>query len=131
MAGAEQSAVRLDKWLWAARFFKTRALATAAVNGGKVQLAGQRVKPARHVRIGDLYQVRRGFESSEIRVTGIAGRRGSATDAKQLYVETEASVARRAAESEQRRLASLQRPLPTSKPNKQQRRKIRRFIQKS
>lgn len=131
MAGEERSGVRLDKWLWAARFFRTRALATSAVNGGKVQLAGQRVKPARSVRIGDLYQVRRGFESLEIRVTGVAGRRGSASDAQQLYRETDASVARRAAEAEQRQLASLQRPRPATKPNKQQRRKIRRFIQKS
>ena len=131
MAVENRSGIRLDKWLWAARLFKTRALATAAVNGGKVQLAGQRVKPARDVRVGDLYQVRRGFESLEIRVTGVADRRGSASDAQQLYQETEASQARRSAEAEQRRLASLQRPRPPTKPNKQQRRKIRRFIEKS
>ena len=131
MASASQSGVRLDKWLWAARFFKTRALAAAAVSGGKVQFAGQRIKPARNVRIGDLYQIRRGFESLEILVTGLSGRRGSAADAQLLYRETDASAVRRAAEADQRRLAALQRPRPESKPNKQQRRRIRRFIRKS
>ncbi len=130
MTDTEAGAVRLDKWLWAARFFKTRALAAAAVKGGKVHLAGQRIKPSRTVRIGDIYQVQRGFERWEIRVTEIAARRGSAVEAGRLYRETEGSAERRAGEAEQRRLASLQRPRPTTKPNKQQRRKIRRFIQK-
>ena len=120
-------AVRLDKWLWAARFYKTRALAGAAVSGGKVQLDGQRVKPSHRVSPGESYALWRGHERVEIVVTGLSARRGSASDAAALYAETEASVARRARESEQRRLAALSRPRSTARPDKKQRRQIRRF----
>ncbi len=119
--------VRLDRWLWAARFFKTRALAGAAVNGGKVHLGGQRVKPARAVRVGDRYEVQRGFERMEIIVIALASRRGSASDAQQLYRETEASAERREQEREQRRLAALARPRSENRPSKRQRRQIHRF----
>lgn len=121
---------RLDKWLWAARFFKTRALAGAAVTGGKVHLQGQRVKPARNVRIGDCYEIRRGYELFEVVVTALGDRRGSASDALLMYRETEASVERRNAEAEKRKLALLQRPRTQGRPDKKQRRKIRRFIEK-
>jgi len=130
MSGADETGVRLDKWLWAARFFKTRALATAAVKGGKVHMSGQRIKPSRMVGVGDCYEIRRAYERYEIVVTGLAGRRGSAADAVLLYRETGASIARRAEEAEKRRLARMQRPRPESRPDKKQRRQIRRFIQK-
>jgi ribosome-associated heat shock protein Hsp15 len=130
MSAADKSGVRLDKWLWAARFFKTRALATAAVKGGKVHLSGQRARPSRLVGIGDRYEIRRAFERYEIVVTGLADRRGPAAEAALLYEETESSIARRTEEAEKRRLARLQRPRPDSKPDKKQRRQIRRFIQK-
>ncbi len=120
-------AVRLDKWLWAARFYKTRALAGAAVGGGKVHLDGQRVKPSHRVKPGERYQIQRGHERLEIVVTGLSGRRGPAPEAAALYRETDASVARRERESEQRRLAALSRPRAASRPDKKQRRQIRRF----
>jgi ribosome-associated heat shock protein Hsp15 len=127
---ADNAGVRLDKWLWAARFFKTRALATAAVKGGKVHLDGRRTKPSHPVGIGDRYQIRRAFERYEIVVTGLADRRGPAAEAALLYEETETSIARRAAEADRRRLAQLARPRSDSKPDKKQRRQIRRFVQK-
>ncbi len=122
--------IRLDKWLWAARFFKTRALASTAVSGGKVHLGGARVKPSRAVKIDDLFEIRRGYERFEIIVTGLSARRGSASDAQLLYRETEASVARRRDEAEQRKLAAMQRPHSDARPTKKQRRQIHRFIQK-
>ncbi len=122
--------VRLDKWLWAARFFKTRALASEAVSGGKVHLGGGRVKPSRAVKLDDVFEVRRGFEIFEVVVTGLSARRGSASDAQLLYRETEASVTRRNEEAERRKLASMQRPHSEKRPDKKQRRQIRQFIQK-
>lgn len=120
-------AVRLDKWLWAARFFKTRALAGAAVSGGKVRLDGQRVKPSHRVAPGERYEIRRGQDRLEIVVSGVSARRGGASDAAALYAETDASIARREGEAEQRRLAALSRPRSRSRPDKKQRRQIRRF----
>ncbi len=122
---------RLDKWLWAARFFKTRALATTAVNGGKVHLNGQRVKPSRPVKLQDCYQIHRGNERFEIIVTGLSSRRGAASVAQTLYEETETSQLQRESETEKRKLAALQRPRSDYKPNKQERRKIRQFTGKS
>ncbi len=122
---------RLDKWLWAARFFKTRALATNAVNGGKVHFNGQRVKPSRPVKIQDCYQIHRSNERFEVVVTGLSSRRGSASIAQTLYEETEASQLCRQSEAEKRKLAALQRPVSDHKPNKQERRKIHQFIGKS
>ena len=121
---------RLDKWLWAARFFKTRALATAAVNGGKVHARGQALKPSRAVKIDDCFEVRRGYEIFEIVVTGINDRRGSASAAQLMYRETASSVVRRQAEAEKRKLAAMQRPQTEGRPNKKQRRQIRQFIEK-
>jgi ribosome-associated heat shock protein Hsp15 len=125
-----ESRVRLDKWLWAARFFKTRALASAAVTGGKVHANGQRTKSARAVKVGDCYSIRRGYEIFEVIVVDLSERRGSASVAKLLYRETEASMVKRAAEAEKLKLARLQRPVSTGRPDKKQRRKIRQFIEK-
>ncbi len=123
--------VRLDKWLWAARFFKTRALAGVAVNGGKVHLDGHRIKPSRSVKIDDCFEIQRGYERFEVVVTAIGDRRGSATQAQSLYRETEASVARRAEEAEKRKLAALARPRSEGRPDKKQRRQIHRFTGKT
>ncbi|MBC8211044.1 MAG: RNA-binding protein [Gammaproteobacteria bacterium] len=117
--------VRIDKWLWAARFFKTRALATTAVNGGKVHLAGQRIKASRAVKLHDLYEIHRGFERLQVSVEALADRRGSAAIAQTLYRETEQSIARREKEAEQRKLSRLQHPVIDHRPTKQERRKIR------
>lgn len=128
---AQEDKVRLDKWLWAARFFKTRVLAGEAVIGGKVHLGGHRIKPSRSVKVDDCYEIQRGYERFEIVVTAISARRGSAVQAQGLYRETEASVMRRADEAEKRKLAALARPRSEGRPDKKQRRQIHRFTGKS
>lgn len=128
---AEEEKIRLDKWLWAVRFFKTRALASQAVNGGKVHLNGQRIKASRPVKVNDCYQILRSQERFEIVVTGLSGKRGSATVANTLYQETAESLSQRQSEAEKRKLAAMQRPSSDHKPNKQERRKIRQFIEKN
>ena len=119
--------IRIDKWLWAARFFKTRALATEAVIGGKVHRDGQRVKPSHSVKINDCYEILRGHDRLEIMVTELSERRGSAQVAQTLYQETEKSLDRRQHEAEQRKLAIMQKPVHDRRPNKKERRKIRQF----
>jgi len=112
----------LDRWLWAARFFKTRALASAAVAGGKVHCNGVSVKPAHTLRIGDLLRVQRGHERFDLEVSGLSMRRGPACDAMTLYVETRESRARREQERENRRLAPV--PDPGQRPDKRARRRL-------
>ena len=124
------AAVRLDKWLWAARFFKTRALASAAVSGGKVHCAASSLKPSRALKLGDCLEIRRGYERYEIIVTALSAQRGPASSAELLYRETEDSVVKRAAEAQKRKLAMMARPHSAGRPDKKQRRQIRRFIDK-
>jgi ribosome-associated heat shock protein Hsp15 len=116
--------VRIDKWLWAARFFKTRAAATEAVLGGHVHVGGARVKPAREVRPGDTLEIRRGPVRWTVVVRGLGDRRGPATVAETLYDETAESRAEREREALERRLA---RPLGSDlgvRPTKQARRRL-------
>jgi ribosome-associated heat shock protein Hsp15 len=120
--------VRIDKWLWAARFFKTRALAREMVAGGKVHLAGHRVKPGRAVKAGDRLNITRGDEVFEITVTVTSNRRGPASEAKLLYSEEEASVLRRAQAAKQRSLEHPAENAPARRPDKRQRRQIIGFI---
>lgn len=127
MHDADEKGPRLDKWLWAARFFKTRALATEAIAGGKVHVNGDRVKPARPVRLGDELTVQRGVERFVVIVEGYAERRGPASVAQTLYRETEASRTDRERESEQRRLLNAALPRSVGRPGKHQRQLIRRF----
>ncbi len=122
--------VRLDKWLWAARFYKTRALATEAINGGHVQLNGDRPKPSRAVQPGDELVIRRGPETYQIAVEALSVRRGPATEARKLYIESEESYQRRRQEREQRRLEAAAQPQTARRPDKQGRRKIIRFTNK-
>jgi ribosome-associated heat shock protein Hsp15 len=120
--------IRIDKWLWASRFFKTRALARDMVAGGKVQLAGHRVKPGRAVKVGDRLSITRGDEVFEVTVNATSNRRGPASEANLLYSEDEASVQRRAQCAKQR---SLERPAenaPARRPDKRERRQIIGFI---
>lgn len=98
--------MRIDKWLWAARFFRTRGLATEMVNGGHVQIDGLRIKPSRMVKIGEEISIRRGDESYVVRVTGLAEKRGSAAVASGLYEETAESMAAREQQAENRRLGA-------------------------
>lgn len=95
--------VRIDKWLWAARFFKTRSQATDAVDAGKVRVDSERIKPARNVRSGDLLQIDNGSTEWEVEVRALADKRGSAEIAQKLYAETEASLLKRQQEAERRR----------------------------
>jgi ribosome-associated heat shock protein Hsp15 len=118
---------RLDKWLWHARFFKTRSLATAAVNGGKIKVDGERVKPAHRVRVGERLSVSSGEHAIDIDVLGLPERRGSAPEAKACYAETPDSVARSVRYLEQRRLAALTRPRPDARPDKRERRQLERL----
>jgi ribosome-associated heat shock protein Hsp15 len=124
---SDSDKIRVDKWLWAARFFKTRALASDAVNGGKVQLGGQRIKASHSVKINDVLEIHRGFEKMSIVVLELSQRRGPATVAQTLYRETEESIALREKEGEQRKLARLQVPISDHRPNKRERRKLRSF----
>ena len=96
--------MRIDKWLWAARFFKTRSLATDEVNAGRIQISGQAVKPSRDVRVGDTLEILQNKVPRTVIVTGVSNQRGSAAVAQQLYAETAESLTRRAAIAEQRRL---------------------------
>jgi ribosome-associated heat shock protein Hsp15 len=116
--------IRIDKWLWAARFFKTRSLATDAVDNGKVRLDGERIKPARAVRVGDLLVVDNGAETWEVTVLGISDKRGAAPVARLLYQETEASVARRENEAQARKLYREPGSMIKGRPTKRDRRAI-------
>ena len=131
----ETNVVRIDKWLWAARFFKTRSLATDAIDAGHVRRAsvgsvsGDRVKPAHTVRVGETYAVQRGDMMQQVLVTAISERRGSATDAALLYRETEASVAARLEQQALHAAADAAMgghgtPLFRGRPTKQDRRKL-------
>ena len=117
--------VRLDLWLWAARFFKTRALAKHAIETGKIDVGGQRAKPARGVRIGDALVIARGEERFEIEVQALSGKRGAAAIAQALYFESDAS---RLAREQARALRAAERAgfqAPETKPDKRARRLIR------
>ncbi len=116
---------RIDAWLWAARFFKTRALAKQAVEHGHVEMDGARCKPAHLLRLGARLRVTRGTETFEVEVTGLAAKRGSAALAQGLYVESEESIAARAAERERRRVARDGYQPPARRPDKRARRLLR------
>ena len=119
--------LRLDKWLWAARFFKTRSLAKAAIEGGKVQLGGQRVKVSREVNAGDTLHIRQGWDEKVVLVLALSDQRRGAQEAQLLYEETAASIARREADSAARKAAGGMIDRPAHRPNKKQRRQIHRF----
>jgi len=116
--------VRIDKWLWAARFFKTRSAATEAVTGGHVHANGERVKPARDVKIGDRLEIRRGQQRFTVVVTGLAERRGSASAAAELYEETPESIAEREQRRDERRLSKPLGADLSERPTKRDRRRL-------
>ena len=113
--------IRLDKWLWAARFYKTRALAKKAIEGGKVHFQGQKTKVSKAVSIGDIYQVQQSHVKKTIVVEALDEVRKSATEAQKLYTETSESIEKREKEALLRKRASLQ---SHQKPTKKQRRQI-------
>jgi ribosome-associated heat shock protein Hsp15 len=118
---------RLDKWLWHARFYKTRSLASAAIRGGKAHLNGERAKPAHVVRIGDRVSLALQGIVAEFAVLGIPVRRGPAPEAQTHYAETEQSAQRRTELREQQRLAQLSRPRSEGRPDKRDRRRLMKF----
>ena len=122
--------MRIDKWLWAARFFKTRELAVKACDQGKIELAGNRAKPAREIRPGDQLRIETPGGIFELEVLGLDDKRGSASVAQTLYCESEASIAARRAAAEEARLRRLYEPKPIAppgRPSKRDRRLIHSF----
>ena len=122
--------LRLDKWLWAARFFKTRALAAEAVSGGKVHVNGERVKPARTIKLGDRLNITRGQYEYEVVVLAINKQRRPAKEAQLLYEETEQSQAKRLQQMEMNRAINASIPISERRPSKKDRRQIVRFKRK-
>ena len=133
MPKAEQNlpaeTVRIDKWLWAARFFKTRSIAKSAIEGGKVHFDGERVKVSKEVRVGMELTIQQGFEKKTVLIKAISNVRGPAPIAQQLYEETEVSLAKRELLASQRKLHNLARP--DHRPSKKDRRQISKFKQEN
>lgn len=122
--------VRIDKWLWAARFYKTRSMASQAVAGGRVHVNGARVKPARIVQCGEKLKIRRGEEEFVVTVRGVSDKRRPAKEAGLLYEETEESMTAREQARNQRRLLATDYLQPTRRPTKRERRQIANFTRK-
>lgn len=116
--------MRIDKWLWAARFFKTRAIAADAVDGGKVHLNGERVKRAKNIRVGDEIQIRQGPYEQRVTVRELSERRGPATQAATMYEERPDSIAERERLQEQRRVEATRIAHDAGRPSKRDRRQI-------
>jgi ribosome-associated heat shock protein Hsp15 len=123
--------VRLDKWLWAARLFKTRSLAKQAIEGGKIHYDGARSKVSKEVEIGARLTVRQGWDEKELEVTALSDQRRGATEAQLLYQETEQSIQRRENEASQRKALQGTGLISKERPNKKQRRQIHRFKNKN
>lgn len=123
----ENSSTRLDKWLWAARFYRTRAIAKQMIDGGKVFYNGQRTKSGKPVAVGDVIKIRQGFEEKEVIVVALADKRKDATFAHTLYKESESSVETREKNALARKQGILLSPASDTKPDKKQRRKLREF----
>lgn len=119
--------IRVDKWLWAARFYKTRAMATEAILGGRIHVNGDRVKPSRSINVGDIIKISKGEVTMTIEVLALAEKRGPAKIAQSLYQESDSSMKQREELAEQRRLMRASLPQSDNRPNKKQRRQIHRF----
>ena len=123
----EKEAVRLDKWLWAARFYKTRTLAKEMIDGGKVHYNGQRSKPNKIVEVGAALKVRQGSDEKEIVVLALSTQRRGAPEAQLLYRETEQSLANREKLAMARKMNALSMPHPDRRPDKKERRDLLKF----
>ena len=119
--------VRLDKWLWAARFYKTRSIARSMVDGGKVHYNGQRTKPSKIVELGAVVTLRQGYEEKTVTIEQISDRRRGATEAQLLYKETTESIQKREDNAQKRKLNALHSPSPDRRPDKKQRRDLIKF----
>jgi len=127
----ENNSTRLDKWLWAARFYRTRAIAKQKIDGGKVFYNGQRTKSGKNVAIGDTIKIRQGYEEKEICVIALAQRRQDAAFAQTLYKESAQSLETREKNNLARKQGILLSPASDSKPDKKQRRLIRQFKERN
>ncbi|TYK67124.1 S4 domain-containing protein [Colwellia echini] len=123
----QNTATRLDKWLWAARFYRTRAIAKQMIDGGKIFYNGQRTKSGKAVAIGDIIKIRQGFEEKEVTVIALADKRSDATFAQTLYSESKQSIESREKNALARKQGILLSPASDTKPDKKQRRKLREF----
>lgn len=119
--------IRLDKWLWAARFYKSRSLAREMVDGGKVHYNGQRTKPSKLVEVGAILTLRQGSDQKTVRVLAISEQRKTAIEAQQLYQETPDSIAKREKIAQARKLNALTMPHPDRRPDKKERRNLIKF----
>jgi ribosome-associated heat shock protein Hsp15 len=119
--------LRIDKWLWAARFFKTRSIAKTAIEGGKVHLDGQRVKVSREIAVGETLVIKQGWDEKEVVVLGLSAQRGPAPVARELYEETAGSIEKREREAQARKAAGGAVARPTQKPGKHQRKALERL----
>ena len=124
---AAVESLRIDKWLWAARFFKTRSLAAQAVSGGLVRVADQRIKASRRVRRGEIVHVRRGVQEWDVVVKGLRDERRPAPQAQALYEETPASIERRTSERARREQAEMRRARAQGRPTRRERRALARW----
>ncbi|MBW5890638.1 ribosome-associated heat shock protein Hsp15 [Pectobacterium polaris] len=120
-------AVRLDKWLWAARFYKTRAMAREMIDGGKVHYNGQRGKPSKQVELNAEIKLRQGNDERTVVILAVSGQRRSATEAQALYQETAASIEKREKLSQARKMNALTMPHPDRRPDKKERRDLIKF----
>lgn len=128
MASAQKtSSIRLDKWLWAARFYKTRSIARDMIQSGKVSYNNQRSKPSKLVEVGAMVTVRQGQDDKEVELLIISEHRRGAPEAQLLYQETITSIEKREKNSQLRKLNALESPHPDRRPDKKQRRKIIQF----
>ena len=118
------SGIRIDRWLWAARFFKTRSLAKTAVEGGKVHVDGQRTKPAKELRLGQTLTIRKGLQEQTVVVEALSEERGAATIAQTLYKETPESIELREISVSRRRMERAGLTVPSGRPNKKNRRAL-------
>ena len=123
--------IRIDKWLWAARFFKTRSIASEAIKGGKISQAGTRVKPSKEVVVGDILTIRQGYFEKTIKVIGLSDKRGPAVQAQALYAETPDSIERREKMKIMRQAQPAFRHSGEGRPTKRERRKIIQFTEKT
>ena len=119
--------LRVDKWLWAARFYKTRSIAKTAIEGGKVHLDGQRVKVSREISIGERLTVKQGWDEREVVVIALSDQRGPAPIAQTLYEETPESIERREREAQARKAAGGATARPTQKPGKHERKALEKL----
>ena len=119
--------LRVDKWLWAARFFKTRSIAKTAIEGGKVHLEGQRVKVSREISVGEILVIKQGWDEKEVVVRALSAQRGPAPIARELYEETANSIEKREREAQARKAAGGAVERPAQKPGKHQRKALERL----